>query len=81
MMDHHVAAMAERVVLTPAERAVVVEQCETARLHLEAVIKAAEDGASYDVIKGFTKSLRPLEYVQNILNTKIGDVFHEEHEH
>lgn len=75
-----IGTVADRVVLTPAERAVIVEQAEAARLNLDTVIQHCKDGTAGDVIKSYVAVVQANEYVTSILNTKIVKVIQEDHE-
>lgn len=69
-MDYSVA---DSVVLTPAERAVMVEQLEALKVQTDVLMKHCKEGTAKDVTLAFSVLIGHTEYIANILNTKIGD--------
>lgn len=78
--EFNLGTVSERVVLTPAERAVLVEQAEAAKVALEQFQRQAREGTAGDTIRAFIPAIRAMEYGQNILNHKIAQVIVEDHE-
>jgi hypothetical protein len=63
--------VADRATFTPAERALCVEQAQTAILALEQVITQMKDGTSGDAIRAYTEVHRATEYLMNVINQSI----------
>lgn len=79
-MEFDIGTLAERVVLTPAERAVLVEQAETTKVNLDTFIAHCKEGTAGDAIKSFISVLRCSEYMNGLVNHKIGLVLQEDHD-
>lgn len=63
-----VYGVADKTTMTPAERALCVEQAETARLHLERFVDLCREGSTPDAIRAYLPAHQAMDYTQNILN-------------
>lgn len=79
-MDFDIGTVAERVVLTPAERAVLVEQAETMKVCLTDHITACKDGTPKKVVTTYAKFLQTGQYASDLLGHKVHAVLAADHE-
>lgn len=70
----------ERIVLTPAERALMVEQAEAIKVALNTFITHCKDGTPAQVVKSYLPVVRANEYTTSIINTKVGHVYAQVHD-
>lgn len=80
MFGFDLGSVAERVTLTPAERAVLVEQAETLKADLDAHITACKDGTPKEVVSTYTKALQTVQYASELLGHKVQAVLMADHE-
>lgn len=72
-MDNHNPRLIERITLTPAERALMVEQAETARVELAGFITACKGGTSLQVVERMAEVMKNCMYIAMILQFKIAE--------
>lgn len=60
-----------RVTYTPAERAVLVEQSETIKLHLTKFMALARGGEGAPLTHAYLDLARHMDYVSNLVTTKM----------
>lgn len=60
-----------RVVLTPAERQMMIEQCDTLALAANAYQQAVKDGRIHELLDRFYAMTEPHEYIGKILGQKV----------
>ena len=70
-MDDTEKTVIEAVRLTPAERAVLVEQAEAAKVHIDQFIEAAKDKDPETAIYLWSTLGAPVDYVSEVLRRKI----------
>lgn len=80
MHDHELGTVAERTILTPAERAVLVEQAQGMQVALAEFIKHCKEGTSGDAIKAYVPVAQANDYMTNIISTKIGQTLQQDHD-
>ena len=67
----------DNIVLTPAERALLVEQAETARVALEEFIQQCKGGTSGQVVRSYVPVAQAIDYASGVLTKKISTAVRE----
>lgn len=80
MHEHELGTVLERTILTPAERAVLVEQASAIDVLMDNFVKQCKEGSSADAIQVFISMTNSFEYITNIINTKIGQTIARDHD-
>jgi hypothetical protein len=65
---------------SPAERMVMLEQCETIKTAVDAYIAAVQTGKLADLPDRFYDIQAPHEYLAKVLSTRIEAALHESHQ-
>ena len=74
-MGHEdIIGLADGVILTPAERAVLIEQAETLKVQCDGLIQSCQDSQGAKVILSFVSMLSTAEYISDVLKTKVKQV-------
>jgi hypothetical protein len=71
--------LAQRVVLSPAERAVLVEQLETLKVNLDAVVGHLKDGTVKDSLDAWSQCFPPWDYARDVISRKVSTALYEIH--
>lgn len=66
----------KRIVLTPAERMVLMEQAENAKVAFEALRATIEAGDVKGLVLAWLEVTQPYEYMSNILSAKTNRALH-----
>ena len=61
----------DNITLTPAERALLVEQAESARVALDAFIAQCKEGTSSQVVRSYVPVAQAIDYASGVLTKKI----------
>lgn len=65
------ATLADRVMLTPAERAMLIEQAERARVELDRFIYRCKHGTSGEALRAYVPATHAMDYASKIIGEKI----------
>lgn len=79
MHDHTLDYVIDRVILTPAERALLVEQAEATKAELEVFITDCKTGTAPDALRRYQHCSAHHDYIANVLNTKISLIMAADH--
>lgn len=71
MLNPDQQKVADRIVFTPAERAVLVEQLETLKVHCDKVIEPLKDGTPTEVMDAWVRVHIPLQYLTDVFSRKV----------
>lgn len=72
---HALKERAHQMIYTPAEKAMVVEQCEAAKVALDSVIAACKGGDDAGITMKQIEVVRPVERVGMLVHTKVHESF------
>lgn len=67
----------DNIVLTPAERALLVEQAETARVALDDFIERCKDGTAGQAVRAYVPVAAAIDYASQVLTKKIDQAVRE----
>lgn len=72
-------ALIEKFILTPAERAVLLEQCEASKVVLDDLMRHIQEGGPRSVkrmLETWTELTNAYEFMSNLLNNKTQKAIH-----
>lgn len=80
MCDGDMGTVVERTVLTPAERAVLVEQAQAMQVGLRSFIEMCNAGRSPSAIQAYDQVAQANDYITSIINTKVMHTLERDHQ-